>query len=51
VVRRVQLGHPPARRAEHADIFDQPEINLGRFDTAISNPPFGNTSRTGAAPG
>jgi len=31
-----------------ADIFDLPD--LGRFDCAISNPPFGATKRTGDAP-
>lgn len=31
-----------------ADVFDLP--NLGHFDCAISNPPFGSTKRTGSAP-
>jgi hypothetical protein len=31
-----------------ASIFDLPD--LGHFDTAISNPPFGATKRTGSAP-
>ncbi|MFJ8301565.1 methyltransferase [Streptomyces sp. NPDC094447] len=34
-----------------ADILTVPTLNLGRFDTAISNPPFGAIRRTGDAPG
>jgi hypothetical protein len=30
-----------------ADVFDVPKIRLGRFDAAISNPPFGSTPRAG----
>lgn len=33
-----------------ADILDLPNMNLGRFDTAISNPPFGAIKRSGNAP-
>lgn len=33
-----------------ADIFDVPDLGLGRFDTAISNPPFGSIKRSGDAP-
>lgn len=33
-----------------ADILDVPGMNLGRFDTAISNPPFGAIKRSGNAP-
>ncbi|WP_051740060.1 methyltransferase [Kitasatospora sp. MBT66] len=32
-----------------ADIFDLPD-GLGRFDTAVSNPPYGATPRTGDSP-
>lgn len=34
----------------HADIWRLPELNLGRFDTVISNPPFNNVARTGKPP-
>lgn len=34
-----------------ADVLDVPGMNLGRFDTAISNPPFGAIKRSGNAPG
>jgi len=30
-----------------ADVFDVPALILGRFDVAISNPPFGSTARNG----
>lgn len=30
-----------------ADVCDLPSLNLGKFDTVISNPPFGRASRTG----
>lgn len=30
-----------------ADVFDVPSMNLGRFDVAISNPPFGAVARNG----
>lgn len=30
-----------------ADVFDVPAMGLGRFDCAISNPPFGTTPRGG----
>lgn len=33
-----------------ADVLDIPGMNLGRFDTAISNPPFGAIKRSGNAP-
>lgn len=32
------------------DVLDIPAMGLGRFDTAISNPPFGATKRTGNGP-
>lgn len=31
----------------NADVFDVPELDLGHFDTAIANPPFGNIRRHG----
>lgn len=34
-----------------ADVLELPDMNLGRFDTAISNPPFGAIARSGNAPG
>ncbi|MFJ3588624.1 methyltransferase [Streptomyces sp. NPDC090231] len=34
-----------------ADVLTVPDLGLGEFDTAISNPPFGNIARTGDAPG
>ncbi|MFD3336114.1 methyltransferase [Streptomyces sp. NPDC058700] len=34
-----------------ADILAVPTLGLGRFDTAISNPPFGAIQRSGDAPG
>ncbi|MEU9615814.1 methyltransferase [Streptomyces sp. NPDC048209] len=34
-----------------ADVLTVPSLGLGEFDTAISNPPFGNIARTGDAPG
>jgi hypothetical protein len=33
-----------------ADVFDVPSLGLGRFDAAISNPPFGATPRDRKAP-
>lgn len=33
------------------DVLDVPGMNLGTFDTAIANPPFGNVERSGNAPG
>ncbi len=33
-----------------ADVLDVPNMDLGRFDTAIANPPFGRIARTGNAP-
>lgn len=39
---------PQARWIE-GDVFDLP-ADLGRFDFAIGNPPFGSTKRTGRAP-
>lgn len=33
------------------DVLDVPGMDLGRFDTAISNPPFGSIKRSGDAPG
>ncbi|MFJ8793554.1 methyltransferase [Streptomyces sp. NPDC102462] len=34
-----------------ADVLDVPGLNLGPFDCAISNPPFGRIKRSGNAPG
>ena len=33
-----------------ADVFDVLDMNLGKFDTAISNPPFGNIKRENNSP-
>ncbi|WP_051853633.1 hypothetical protein [Streptomyces sp. NRRL S-146] len=33
------------------DVLDVPGMNLGTFDTAIANPPFGSIARSGNAPG
>ncbi|KZK92516.1 MULTISPECIES: methyltransferase [unclassified Pseudovibrio] len=33
-----------------ADVFEWEELNLGRFDQAISNPPFGKVPRSGNGP-
>jgi SAM-dependent methyltransferase len=41
----------PEARWICADVLDLPAMDLGRFDTAISNPPFGRIARTGDAPG
>ena len=32
------------------DLFDLPDMDLGEFDTALANPPFGHTVRTGHGP-
>lgn len=47
----IAVGRKVLPEAEwiQADIFDLP-ANLGSFDFAISNPPFGSTKRTGSAP-
>ncbi|MGW0846801.1 methyltransferase [Streptomyces sp. NPDC002787] len=34
-----------------ADVLDVPDMDLGTFDTAIANPPFGAIERSGNAPG
>lgn len=34
-----------------ADLLDVPGMGLGRFDTAIANPPFGPIARAGDGPG
>ncbi|GAA3832271.1 hypothetical protein GCM10022226_61880 [Sphaerisporangium flaviroseum] len=48
----VQVGRKvlPEARWICADIFDLAGTELGQFDTAIGNPPFGVTSRTGDGP-
>jgi hypothetical protein len=33
-----------------ADVFDVPELELGHFDCAIANPPFGKAPRRGRGP-
>ncbi|MET9935978.1 MULTISPECIES: methyltransferase [unclassified Streptomyces] len=33
------------------DVLDVPGMNLGTFDAAIANPPFGNIARSGNGPG
>ncbi len=40
----------PEAKWIHADVLDVLEMELGRFDTAISNPPFGNIKRSKNAP-
>lgn len=55
--RYVEIGRKVVPEATwiHADIFHLPQgllpEGLDRFDTAVSNPPFGATPRTGNAPG
>ena len=41
---------PEARWIE-GDVFDALDMGLGRFDVAVSNPPFGNIKRSRNAPG
>ncbi len=40
----------PDARWINADVFDWRELNLGRFDMAIGNPPFGRVKRHGNGP-
>lgn len=40
----------PQARWINADIFDWRDLDLPRFDYAISNPPFGKVRRSGNAP-
>lgn len=49
--RYVEVGRKVVPEATWicADLFDLPE-GLGVFDTAIANPPFGATARTGTGP-
>lgn len=40
----------PEARWINADVFDWRELDLGRFDMAIGNPPFGKVKRHGNGP-
>ncbi|MGW2113733.1 methyltransferase [Streptomyces zhihengii] len=48
----VKVGRKVLPEAEWVcgDVLDVPNMGLGRFDTAISNPPFGSIKRSGDAP-
>jgi hypothetical protein len=48
----VQVGRKVVPEATWicADVFDLPAMNIGMFDTAIANPPFGHTARSGSGP-
>jgi len=48
----VEVGRKvlPEARWICASVFDVPGMHLGRFDCAISNPPFGAVKRSGNAP-
>lgn len=48
----VEIGKKlvPDARWICADVFDVIEMGLGKFDTAISNPPFGNVKRSKNSP-
>lgn len=50
--RYVEVGRKllPEARWINADVFDWRELDLGHFDFAIGNPPFGRVKRTGNAP-
>ncbi|MEJ7014770.1 methyltransferase [Sinorhizobium meliloti] len=50
--RYVEVGRKllPEARWINADVFDWRELDLGRFDCAIGNPPFGRVRRSGNAP-
>lgn len=50
--RYAEIGRKllPEARWINADVFDWRELDLGRFDCAISNPPFGRVKRRGDGP-
>lgn len=50
--RYVEIGRKlvPEARWINADVFDWRELDLGRFDFAIGNPPFGRVRRSGNGP-
>lgn len=50
--RYVEIGRKllPEARWICADVFDWRNLGLGRYDTAISNPPFGRVKRRGNGP-
>lgn len=50
--RYVEVGRKllPEARWINADVFDWRTLDLGRFDVAIGNPPFGRVRRSGNAP-
>ena len=50
--RYVAVGRKllPQARWINADVFDWRTLDLGHYDVAIANPPFGRVSRSGDAP-
>lgn len=50
--RYVEVGRKLLHEARWicADVFDWRELNLGHFDYAIGNPPFGKVARSGNGP-
>lgn len=50
--RYVEVGRKllPEARWINADVFDWRELDLGHYDYAIGNPPFGRVRRTGNGP-
>lgn len=50
--RYVEVGRKllPEARWINADVFDWRTLDLGRYDHAIGNPPFGRVRRSGNAP-
>jgi hypothetical protein len=50
--RHFEVGRKllPEARWINADVFDWRTLDLGRYDVAIANPPFGRVKRSGDAP-
>lgn len=50
--RYVEIGRKlvPQARWINADVFDWRSLDLGRYDHAIANPPFGRVRRSGSGP-
>lgn len=50
--RYVEIGRKlvPDARWINADLFDWRDLDLGRYDAAIGNPPFGRVRRSGNGP-